>query len=150
MIWMHRIMAGHILPLESDHKVFGSDKGGYFIIAAHSNGSRWMMPVVHASALIRSELESILSMDAEKLYRDTSKWGHARDIWPDQYVQVEMLSPCCSAKIDGSRGDGVMVGSCSTCGTDIVRQNPKTGVEEWLDGKSPWTDEELRPVDVAA
>lgn len=58
-----------------------------------------------------------------------------------------LKSPCCDAVIHGSRGDGVFVGSCSVCTAYVVRLNPRTGVEEWLDGKSPWTTEELRPID---
>lgn len=56
------------------------------------------------------------------------------------------ISPCCNAVIDASRADGVLVGSCSSCGEDVLRIHPKTGKEEWLDGKSPWTDTALRPV----
>lgn len=55
-------------------------------------------------------------------------------------------SPCCDAKIDASLGDGVLIGSCSVCGKNILRLNPETGAQEWLDGRSPWTHEPLRAV----
>jgi hypothetical protein len=55
-------------------------------------------------------------------------------------------SPCCGARLFASLGDGVLIGTCAACGVAAVRMNPKTGVDEWLDSKSPWTDEPLRPV----
>jgi hypothetical protein len=55
-------------------------------------------------------------------------------------------SPCHGARIDASLGDGVLMGSCHECGEPVVRLNPDTAVYEWLDGKSPWTREPLRPV----
>lgn len=60
------------------------------------------------------------------------------------------LSPCHQAKILCSLGDGVMIGSCEVCHVCVVRINPKTGVEEWLDGNSPWTPLPLRPVTAVA
>jgi len=56
------------------------------------------------------------------------------------------LSPCHQAEIWGSLGDGVFIGSCSECFKDVKRLNPRTGVEEWLDGESPWSAKNLRPV----
>lgn len=53
-------------------------------------------------------------------------------------------SPCCGASIDASRGDGVWIGSCSACGANVIRINPRTGRQEWLDGASPWTTRSLR------
>ena len=50
------------------------------------------------------------------------------------------------AELWASFGDGTLVGSCSVCSKEVVRVNPRTGVEEWLDGHSPWTTEPLRPV----
>ena len=58
----------------------------------------------------------------------------------------ELLSPCCNVLIVASLGDGVVIGICSECGKDVIRLNPKTGQQEWLDGNSPWTDKALRPV----
>jgi len=58
-----------------------------------------------------------------------------------------IVSPCHNAKIGFSLGDGVQIGSCQECYKDVVRINPQTGVEEWLDGKSPWTKGNLRPVE---
>lgn len=55
-------------------------------------------------------------------------------------------SPCHDARINAARSDGVMVGSCDECGANVVRINPQTGVEEFLDGNSPWTEKDLRPV----
>lgn len=48
-------------------------------------------------------------------------------------------SQCCRAKIFSSLSDGVIVGSCSKCNTNIVRLNPRTGNQEWLHGESPWS-----------
>lgn len=62
----------------------------------------------------------------------------------------ELLSPCHQTTIDGSLGDGVLIGSCSVCFESVVRINRMTGKAEWLDGKSPWTEEELRPVEEPA
>jgi hypothetical protein len=59
----------------------------------------------------------------------------------------ELFSPCCGAKMSASLGDGVLIGTCDKCGTNVYRLNPKTWKEEWLDGKSPWTQEPLRPVE---
>ncbi len=53
----------------------------------------------------------------------------------------EKLSLCCRAKIFGSLGDGVIIGTCSTCDTNVARVNPRTGKREWLNGASPWTTE---------
>jgi hypothetical protein len=58
-----------------------------------------------------------------------------------------IASPCHDAKILLSLGDGVLIGSCESCGDSVVRRNPRTGVEEWLDGQSPWTTSALRTVD---
>lgn len=60
------------------------------------------------------------------------------------------LSPCHQAVIWASIGDGVLIGSCSDCHENVKRINPRTGVEEWLDSNSPWTTEDLRPVERAA
>lgn len=148
MIWKHEVTAGHISPLEPNHMVFGSEEDGYFIITPYSRGSHWKMPVADAFAMIFGKLVPIITENATALNNNPSMWRHARDIWPARYVQVEMLSPCCSAKIDASLVDGVMIGSCSKCSTYVVRMNPRTGVQEWLDGKSPWTEEDLTPVAV--
>ncbi len=59
--------------------------------------------------------------------------------------QEPLKSPCCDASIGASLADGVLTGSCKKCYKNVVRTNPKTGVEEWLDGQSPWTNEKLRP-----
>ncbi|HZT98983.1 MAG TPA: hypothetical protein VFA10_04950 [Ktedonobacteraceae bacterium] len=59
----------------------------------------------------------------------------------------ELLSPCHQAVIEASLGDGVLIGSCSACGTNVVRVSPRTGKQEWLDGESPWTQKELRLVE---
>lgn len=58
----------------------------------------------------------------------------------------KLLSPCCSATIDVSLADGILVGSCSVCCKNVIRINPHTGVQEWLDGKSPWTNNTLRAI----
>jgi len=57
-----------------------------------------------------------------------------------------IVSPCCNASIGMTLGDGVQIGSCNQCFKNVVRINPNTGVEEWLDGESPWTKKNLRPV----
>lgn len=59
------------------------------------------------------------------------------------------MSPCHEAKILFSLGDGVSIGCCGTCHSNVVRVNPGTGVQEWLDGNSPWTKRSLRPVERA-
>ena len=57
-----------------------------------------------------------------------------------------LLAPCHpEATIGSALADGVLVGTCMDCLTMVVRINPKTGVEEWLDGRSPWTEGDLRP-----
>lgn len=59
-----------------------------------------------------------------------------------------MQSPCCQATVFSSISDGVLVGTCSECNTDVVRRNPRTGISEWLDGESAWTlRDDLRRVD---
>src|SRR3989338_6856663 len=55
-------------------------------------------------------------------------------------------SPCHKAPIDFSRVDGVNIGTCSVCGKQLVRQNPRTRIVEWLDNYSPWYQGDLRPV----
>ena len=55
-------------------------------------------------------------------------------------------SPCCGVKILTSLADGVLVGSCRKCEKPVVRLNPKTGKQEYLDNNSPWTTKKLRPV----
>jgi len=46
-----------------------------------------------------------------------------------------IVSPCCNASIGTSLADGVLTGSCNECHKFVVRINPKTKVEEWLDGE---------------
>ena len=58
----------------------------------------------------------------------------------------KLLSPCHKASIDFSRADGVNVGSCSVCGKQWVRQNPRTRITEWLDNYHPQYEGDLRPV----
>lgn len=59
------------------------------------------------------------------------------------------VSPCHQAPISASRGDGVVIGSCSTCGAAVCRLNPRTGVSEWLGAESPWSQrDDLRPMDL--
>lgn len=57
------------------------------------------------------------------------------------------LSNCHNAQISSSRADGVTVGYCTVCDEPVVRINPRTGVEEWLEGASPWSADSLRPVE---
>ena len=52
----------------------------------------------------------------------------------------EHVKCCRKAKIYSSLADGVLVGSCSKCGKNVVRLNPRTGQQEWLHGESPWTE----------
>lgn len=64
-------------------------------------------------------------------------------------VDGRVISTCHDSLLDASRADGVFVGWCQGQGCDkaIVRINPRTGTEEFLDGRSPWTPEDnLRPV----
>ncbi len=56
-----------------------------------------------------------------------------------------MRSPCCNARISHARADGVDAGYCDSCGDPVIRRNPRTGVIEWLDGHSIWTEGNLRP-----
>lgn len=56
----------------------------------------------------------------------------------------EILSPCHEQPLTASLGDGVLIGSCPSCYSNIVRRNNRTGLVEWLDGQSPWTSAELR------
>lgn len=63
---------------------------------------------------------------------------------------VGLLSPCCLSTIGGSLGDGVLIGFCTKCFASLTRVNPRTGVAEWLDGESPWTQGNLRPIDFDA
>jgi hypothetical protein len=65
----------------------------------------------------------------------------------NEHKEQERLSPCCQAAIWTASGDGVLIGSCSSCGQSVIRRNPHTGREEWLDGHSPWTSGNLRPVE---
>ena len=58
-----------------------------------------------------------------------------------------IVSPCHNAKIGFTLYDGVQIGSCLECYRDVLRINPETGVEEWLENKSPWTKDSLRPVE---
>lgn len=60
-----------------------------------------------------------------------------------------LTSPCHHAPIIYSLGDGVQIGSCQICYDSVVRVNLRTGLQEWLDGQSPWTTQPLRPLDIA-
>ena len=60
-------------------------------------------------------------------------------------MEMTTVSPCCNATIHSSLSDGVLVGHCSKCLENVIRVNPRTRLEEWLNGKSPWTEEDLRP-----
>lgn len=57
-----------------------------------------------------------------------------------------LRSPCHVHRLSVVRADGVWVGHCDGCNAECVRMNPRTGLFEWLDGQSPWTSQELRPV----
>ena len=59
----------------------------------------------------------------------------------------DLLSPCHWAVVYVSFQDNVRIGRCVFCGKGVVRINPETRNEEWLDGKSPWTKEKLRLVE---
>lgn len=61
--------------------------------------------------------------------------------------QNKIKSACCDAPLSGSLGDGVLIGSCSKCYQNQTRVNPRTGTVEWLDGKSPWSEGDLRHVE---
>ena len=71
----------------------------------------------------------------------------AENVENGKVVDGKVMSTCHDSLLDASRSDGVTVGSCRVCGDDIVRINPRTNVEEYLDGRSPWTvKDDLRPV----
>jgi hypothetical protein len=57
-------------------------------------------------------------------------------------VDGKVISTCHNSPLDASRGDGVLIGWCQECGEAIVRINPRTNNEEYLDGRSPWTQED--------
>jgi hypothetical protein len=61
--------------------------------------------------------------------------------------KTSLLSPCHHVPLYAARADGVIVGSCPKCDEDVVRVNPCTGRQEWLDGHSPWSSSDLRPVE---
>ena len=61
-------------------------------------------------------------------------------------TQLKLVSPCHQATIGSSYGDGIMIGHCSECKTNVVRLNPRTGMQEWLNCNSPWTSENLEPL----
>lgn len=63
-------------------------------------------------------------------------------------MTFQWLSPCCSVNIDASLGDGVLIGSCSKCSQNVCRVNPRTGKAEWLEGKSPWWEGDLTPMEL--
>ena len=56
--------------------------------------------------------------------------------------KTEHAKCCKRAKVLISLSDGVLVGSCSKCGRNVVRLNPRTGNQEWLHGESPWTEKD--------
>ena len=146
MVWRHKDSARRMEPLQPDRKVFGSAEDGYlYVITSYQYGSHFMSVVIDGFVADDVHLYPILTEDVEKLYA-SGNWRYARDIWPEQYVPVPMVSPCCSATIDVSRGDGVMFGHCRKCNRSVVRLNPQTKVLEWLDGHSPWTERDFRPV----
>lgn len=58
----------------------------------------------------------------------------------------EVISPCHGKVVYLALADGVLVGSCGECDAIVCRINPRTGVAEWLDGASPWTEKALRPM----
>lgn len=58
----------------------------------------------------------------------------------------EVISPCHGKVLYMSLADGVLVGACAECNAIVCRINPRTGVAEWLDGATPWTDNTLRPM----
>lgn len=65
------------------------------------------------------------------------------------HTDLELSSPCCKAKIKVVLHDGelMLIGSCVACSRAVSRKNPRTGVEEWLNGESPWTTrDDLEPV----
>ncbi|HMH70519.1 MAG TPA: hypothetical protein VK502_03895 [Candidatus Saccharimonadales bacterium] len=65
-----------------------------------------------------------------------------------KFIDGAVISICHNSKLLSSRADGVFVGSCQVCYVDIVRINPRTNIEEYLDGNSPWTSEDnLRRVE---
>lgn len=57
-------------------------------------------------------------------------------------VDGKVVSTCHGCLTSLSRADGVFVGWCQECNVAIVRINPRTGAEEFLDGRSPWTKED--------
>jgi exosome complex RNA-binding protein Csl4 len=62
-------------------------------------------------------------------------------------VNGKVISTCCNSTLSSARGDGVSYGFCAKCGDAVVRINPRTGVEEYLDGDSIWSGlDDLRKV----
>lgn len=61
-------------------------------------------------------------------------------------VDGKVKSTCCNSRLGSASGDGVTYGFCESCGESVVRVNPRTGFEEFLDGQSIWSQGDLRPV----
>lgn len=45
------------------------------------------------------------------------------------------MSSCCDSRLRFHRPRDIFVGSCLTCESDVVRINPRTRQEEFLDGR---------------
>lgn len=56
-------------------------------------------------------------------------------------VDLYIVSPCHRAVISSALSDGLLVGYCGECNEPVVRRRTQSGIDEWLDGRSPWSDE---------
>lgn len=91
------------------------------------------------------EIEYAKRLGKPLTFLEASPYGEENET--TQGEKAPLLSPCHHVPLYASRGDGVTIGSCSVCDKDVVRVNPHTGVQEWLDGHSPWSRNDLRPIE---
>ena len=95
MVWKHKDSALRMEPLQPDRKVFESAEYGYhFVITSYQYGSHFTRIVINGF-VVDENLHPILTKDVRRLFASRT-WRYARDIWPEQYVPVPMVSPCCS------------------------------------------------------
>lgn len=52
------------------------------------------------------------------------------------------VSSCCRASIRTVTRMGVRYGVCTGCNVPAIRINPRTDCVEWLEGASPWSEQD--------
>ena len=131
--WKHVVDAGFLVPLAPETEVYGWPQMGFFIVVPNGDESCTIWSVLGGYADTRL-LPNLPPEKTAEFLRSNAKPRYARDIWPNLYAAVDLLSPCCEARINTGLFD--QKGECGKCGNVVVRKDLATGAWAWDDTES--------------